>query len=180
MVQFTSRRAVLKQVFGKWNYVALALSIALLFYFANALILQWSNLRLLDSTEVFRALTLGAYYLIPRLSFSLLLIISVLTGMLVSLMVYKARLSLKASHASNVFTSLGILAGAFVPGCAACGIGLAALLGLGTSLATLPFKGAELSVLAIGLLVFALASVSKNLTNCERCQEASCSLQDKK
>lgn len=176
MEQFSSRRAVLKHVFGKWNFVALALGIALAFYLANALILQWKNLPLLDTGQEFRALTVGMYYLLPRLSFSSLIAISLLTGMLVTLVVYKARSRMKTSSRSGVLSSLGVLAGAFVPGCAACGIGLAAALGLGASLATLPFKGAELSVLAIGLLVFALASVSKSFVSCERCQEESCSL----
>lgn len=83
--------------------------------------------------------------------------------MLFSLLFYKAR-SLKGEKKGfGIISSIGFFLGAFAPGCAACGIGLASLLGVSAAtLSFLPFGGLELSIIAILIIGFAIYKVSDN------------------
>lgn len=176
MESFASRRAVLRSIFARPAYSALAVGVALMFYLFNALILQWKNIHLVTTSNVFSFFTVGVYYLTTRLGFYSLLLVSILTGVLVSLLIYRARaaLTLQSGNA-NVVSSLGVAAGVLLPGCASCGIGLAALLGLGSSIALLPLQGLEISLVAIILLCIASSMVARSMT-----VHASCRIQRKK
>jgi len=57
----------------------------------------------------------------------------------------------------------GILGGAVGASCAACSTALISLLGVSGGLALFPFKGLEISLLAIGLLLSALYFIGKSL-----------------
>lgn len=165
---YASRRAVLQGVFARPAYTLLALAIALFFYTLNALILQWKNLGIVAATNALSLFTVGVYYLTTRLSFYSLLLVSLLTGMLISLLVYRAQAALRLqrlqSRNASIVSSFGVFAGVLLPGCASCGIGLAALLGLSSSLALLPLQGLEISLAAIVLLCIALRMVAQSMT----------------
>ena len=171
MKQFLSRYAVLKEVFTNGKYAILALGVAFTFYLLNALVLQWDNLDLVTSQNAFSLFTVGVYYLMTRMSFYSLLVVSLLTGVLLTLLVYRARTIVEAHVPRAGFvSSLGILAGVLLPGCASCGIGLAAALGFSSSLALLPFKGIEISLAAIVLLSIAISMVSQSMTIYATCK----------
>lgn len=171
MELYASRRAVMQQLFTRPVYVALALGVALVFFLLNALILQWNNLHLITASNVISFITVGVYYLTTRLSFYSLLLVSLLTGMLVSLLVYRARATLSSQPSrAGVVSSLGVAAGVLLPGCASCGIGLAALLGLGSSLALLPLQGLEISLAAIVLLCIAISMLAQSMTVYASCK----------
>ena len=157
-----------KLVFSEWRYSVLALIIALSFYLLNAVIAQWKNLSSVGFVNLDILFT-GFYFLVTRTSFVGVIILSILTGMLVSLIFFKyRRVTVKVDNKKyGILSSAGIFLSLFVPGCAACGIGLIAVFGLTSSLATLPFKGTEISFLAIILMVIALYIVSKNLLSCK-------------
>ena len=56
----------------------------------------------------------------------------------------------------------------FAPGCAACGVGLASVLGIGAgALSFLPYDGFELSVASIGILGLTILNVTKNMFVCK-------------
>ncbi len=165
MHQFPSRVAVLRHILSRSRSLALVLAVALLFFLLNALIVQWDNLDLLTFQNAGVLFTVGVYYLLTRTSFYTLILISVLTGLLVALLI--ARTTVRrtpSSSTAGVISTLGMGTGAVLPGCASCGIGLAASLGLGSTLAALPFKGAEISLLAIVLLSIAISMVVKSMT----------------
>jgi len=103
-----------------------------------------------------------------------LLAISALLGVLVSLTIYKVNLvsinKIKNKKA-GLFATTGAFLGAFAPGCAACGLGLAPLLGISTAFLTfLPFGGLELSFLAIGLISFSIIKTTNDFSECGICQ----------
>ncbi|MCH7568007.1 MAG: hypothetical protein IIA87_01165 [Nanoarchaeota archaeon] len=166
-------------VFSNWRYLILAIIIALLFYNLNVLIANYANLAsfysslgLLGTIKFFFILSLGFGALIKTHSFVSLIIVSILFGMLLSLTMYKVKVvKISGTKKTGFFSSIGVFLAAFAPGCAACGIGLASLLGIGGAfLIYLPFEGLELSILAIAILSFTTWKVSKDLSECESCQ----------
>ena len=163
-------------VFEKKRYAALSVVIALVFYLANVLLTNAGNLSSLypslgffGTAKAFFFMSLGFYNLIAWHSFISLIIISLLLGMLFSLLLFKTNyLKDSSSKKFGVFGSVGIFLGVLAPGCAACGIGLLSVLGIGAAtIAFLPFDGLEFSILAIGIMSFSIYKVSKKLTTCE-------------
>jgi len=170
MQLLSSRREVIRKVFTNPIYLLFALAITLVFYILNAFILQWKNLDLVTTQNVASFFTVGIYYLTTRISFYSLLLLSLLTGVLIALLLYRVKMVLAANqNRAGIVSSLGILAGILVPGCASCGIGLAAVLGLSASLSVLPFQGIEISIFAIMILIIAISMVVQSMTiNAER------------
>ena len=67
-----------------------------------------------------------------------------------------------------ILSGIGLFLGAFAPGCAACGVGLAAALGLGAGfLSFLPYKGLELSIIAIIILGYAIIKTTNSMYTCK-------------
>ncbi len=173
MQLLSSRREVLIRVFTNPGYLFFALGIALAFYSLNALILQWKNLDLVTTKNIASLFTVGIYYLTTRVSFYSLLFVSLLTGALVSLLAYRARATLVSrSGQTGVISSIGILSGMLLPGCASCGIGLAAVLGFSASLSVLPLQGLEISLLAIIILCVAIGMAAQSMTIYAKCKVA--------
>lgn len=160
-----------KSVFGNWRYSLLGISVIFLFYSLNVTIANFStivsfykNSGFFSSAEFFWILILGFKETIEFHSFVSLIIISVLLGMLVSLIAYRTNLVKVTSGKIGVLGTLGIFLGILAPGCAACGIGILSALGFGAAAITfLPFEGLELSWLAIGILGFSVYKISKDI-----------------
>ncbi len=153
-------------VFSNWKYLMLAIIIAFAFYLINAIILQWKNI--VSFGLNFSFLFSGIYYIVTLTTFVNLLILSVLTGLLITLLVYRWD-NIGYKGKIGFFPSIGLFLGIFVPGCATCGIGLAASLGIASSLAVLPFKGAEISYLAMAILLLSIINLSLKLST-ESCR----------
>ena len=164
-----------RKTFGNWKYLALTLFIAILFYSLNVLILNWKSLMafypsfgFLGSLKFFFTLALGFKDLIKFHSFISLIIISILFGILLSLIIYKSKLGIKPGKKVGIFGGIGVFLGALIPGCTACGVGLVSVLGLGAGfLAFLPYDGLELSILAIFILGFAIIKITKEMHVCK-------------
>ncbi len=160
-----------KRVFSNWNYLILGIIIALLFYSLNVIIADYktlfsfySSLGFLGTINFFFSLLIGFKETIKMSSYISLLVISLLLGMLTSLIFYKANV-IKGNSTKNIglISGIGIILGAFIPGCAACGIGLASALGIGGAFLTfLPLKGLELSILSILILTIAIFKISED------------------
>jgi hypothetical protein len=160
-----------KRTFSDWRYVFLGVVVAILFYALNVLIAQWralgdfySGFGFIGTIKFFLILTIGFGNTIYLYSYMSLIIISLLFGMLFSLIFYKVR-NIKGVGNKKVgfFASFGVFMGALLPGCAACGIGLASTLGLSAAIITFfPFNGFELSVLAVGVLIIAIFKTSND------------------
>ena len=158
------------KVFSNWKYIISALVISFLFYVMNVFIANfrtlidfYSSLGFFGSLNFFFSFMIGFKNIIKFSSFISLIIISLLLGMLFSLIFYKARMIGGNNKGAGFISSIGVLLGAFAPGCAACGIGLASVLGLGGAfLASFPLKGLEFSLLAIIILIIAIFKTSNN------------------
>lgn len=164
-----------KEVFLNWKYSLIAIVIAFIFYSLNVLISGYRNLIGLysdlgafGSLQFFFGLLIGFKDTILTSSFYSLVIISVLFGILISLIFYKSQLIHYSENKNvGVLSSIGLFLAAFAPGCAACGVGLAAALGLGAGfLSFLPYKGLELSVIAILILGYSIVKISDNMYTC--------------
>ncbi len=163
-----------RNVFGNLKYVLITFIVAILFYSLNVLISSWQNLRnlypifgFLGTINFFFISWLGFKSTIILHSFISLIIISLLFGMLISLILFKSRFEITGNKKVGLFGGIGIFLGALAPGCVACGVGLASLLGLGAgALAFLPFEGLELSAISIGILSFVILKISNNMYKC--------------
>ena len=91
----------LKKVFIKPGYVVLTLIIALLFYELNVIIANWStissflsNSGLAITLKILPTLSYGFKEIIAKSSFVTLIIVSILFGILFSLITYKTKMNI--------------------------------------------------------------------------------------
>jgi len=168
---------VWKQIFGNFKYLVTGFVLAILFYSFNVTIpniallkYNYSNFGFFSFTKLFFNLFIGFGMTILLSSYISLIIISILFGVLVSLLIFKVS-SAKESKGHWFSGIIGSALGIIAPGCAACGIGLLSVLGLSSAFLTyLPLKGLEISILAILLLSLTILKTSKDLTMCEICK----------
>ena len=165
-----------KKVFINWRYLVVTIIIALLFYSTNVLISNWSGLisfypvlGFFGTVNFFFTLFIGFKETIMFHSFISLIIIGILLGFLFSLVGYKVSLGQKTDGKKiSLFGGLGLFLAVFAPGCAACGVGLASVFGIGAGvLSFLPYGGFELSLASIGILLFTIVNVTKNMYICK-------------
>ncbi|MEX0932968.1 MAG: hypothetical protein WDZ77_02615 [Candidatus Pacearchaeota archaeon] len=167
-----------KKVFKGWKYVSLAIFIAFTFYSFNTIIGNWealtsfySSLGFFRTIKLFFTLLLGFHNTVTFPSFISLIIISVLFGLLFSLIIYKTIEIKTALKGGGIFASVGIFLGALAPGCAACGIGLLSVFGFSVAFLTfLPFDGLELSILSIAILSFSTIKISQKINEGITCK----------
>lgn len=164
-----------KEVFTNWKYLLITSIIALAFYSLNVLISSWSTLTGFYTTlgffgtiKLFFILWVGFKSTIILHSFISLIIISILLGILTSLIFYKLNFNDSLNKKVGLFGTLGLFLAVFAPGCAACGVGLASVLGIGVGvLSFLPYEGFELSIFSIGILGFSILNIIKNMHICK-------------
>lgn len=158
-----------KRVFGNGKYLLLGIVVAFSFYSLNVFIANYKSLidfypslGFLESVKLFLSLMVGFKNLILMSSFVSLIIISLLIGMLFSLIWYKSiRVGNYERGKTGWIGGLAIFLGSFAPGCTTCGIGLAAALGLSAAIFNfLPLKGLEFSFLSIVILGYAIFKIS--------------------
>lgn len=165
-----------KKIFQQSKYITLSIIIATIFYLLNVIIINFKNI-----ISIFNSLgfveVLKSFYTFSKLlyqsieiqGFISLIIISMLTGILLSLLIYRYKHINKESNV-KITTSIGLFLGIILPGCASCGIGLAAILGLSSSLLFLPLKGLEISILAIIIISYSIIKTSKAISKVEKCE----------
>lgn len=98
------------------------------------------------------ALAQGMWTAMTKQALSLLFVTALLTGVNLSLLVNRLK-ELKRRGNIRFVVGGSSLLGIVGSGCAACGLPILALVGLSGSLAYLPFRGSELSYLAVMLLL---------------------------
>ena len=175
-MEWESMFGIWKKVFTNWNYLIFTTIIALALYSVNVMASSWSSLIGLYSTfgffgtiKFFFILFFGFKEMIMFHSFVSLIIISILFGVLFSLVRYKISIGQGIDGKKiGLFGGVGLFLAAFAPGCVACGIGLASILGIGAgALSFLPYGGFELSIASIGILSFIILNVTKNMYVCK-------------
>ncbi len=118
--------------------------------------------------KIFTSLFLGMWNSMSGTGFALLIVTAILTGINLSLLGKKLK-NLKKQGNLKLVVGGSTLIGIVGSGCASCGLPILALLGLSGSIAYLPFRGMELSYLAVILLLFSLYHLIKanNKNECE-------------
>lgn len=115
------------------------------------------------------ALLAGMWTAVSRLSLFLLVIVSILTGLNFSLTVKRLH-TLQASGKIHLAVGGSSLLGIVGSGCASCGLPILALAGLSGAMVYLPFRGIELSVIAIALLGSSLYFLLKSSVKEKVCE----------
>lgn len=105
--------------------------------------------------KIFISLLLSMWGSMTTVGFVLLILTAILTGLNISLLI-KTLKGLKRQGSLKLVVGGSTLISIVGSGCASCGLPILALLGLGGSVAYLPFKGMELSYLSVILLTISL------------------------
>lgn len=113
--------------------------------------------------KILLSLIQGMWTAMSGTGFFLLLATALLTGANLSLLTLKIK-SLKKHGNLRLVAGGSSLLGLAGSGCAACGLPILALLGLGGSVAFLPLRGMELSYLSVLLLVISFYILAKTPT----------------
>ncbi|MBI2565285.1 hypothetical protein HYV79_04880 [Candidatus Woesearchaeota archaeon] len=153
----------LKTVYSEAIAWIISIIVAILVFSVNVLSTNFYLLLKNLNIQLFTYLMIGVTQSMSISSIVLLSTISALTGILASLLIYKIK---SIQNISNGFYSVGsggALLGLLVPSCSACGIGLLSVLGYSSLLAFLPFRGLEIGVLGVGLLVVSIISLSNKI-----------------
>ena len=171
---------VWKKVFGNPKYLALAILVVFLFYELNVFLTNWTSIfqfystfGFLEGSKFLWNLSVGFKETLERHSIISLGVISLMIGILVSLISFKVNSNVKVegSGKQGVLGVIGVFLAALAPGCAACGIGLASTLGLSAAFLTfLHYNGLEISVLAIAILGFVILKTTYDLKECKACK----------
>ena len=171
--------SVWDEVFRNWKYTVLSIVIGIVFYTLNVLLIQgyqslisiYIQQGFLASFKFFLNLFVGFHNVILLSSFVSLIIISILLGILFSLITYKTIMLKAVSEKTNALTTAGIFLGILAPGCAACGVGLLSVLGISSAFLTfLPFGGLEISLLAIAIILFSIYNITNNINKGNLCE----------
>jgi hypothetical protein len=164
-------------VFSKFLYIFLAailsLSVFAIFVFLanipNFTTAVNATKNLLIVFDVFQTAIANMIFASP-LHFTLLVITTVLVGINFTFLIFKVKVAKDANNKSPLISFGGAFGGALAAGCPACPISLLAILGVSGGLAALPFRGIELSALAITLLIFSLYLIAKSIYFCKTCK----------
>lgn len=160
------KKALIEVYKEKRSYSITAIS-TIVIYSLNAIV---HNYQLVFSKNVSGLILLsliqGFHRTIPAYSVFYLIIISLFTGVLVSMSYYLVKRQIN----SGIYTSgTGVVMSILAPACSSCAIGIFGLLGLGGIVTILPFKGIELGAIGIIVVVISLLVVSKKVTT-QSCQ----------
>jgi len=159
---------ILGIVYKKKSYFYITAIIGILAFF-TLYYLTLSNIAN-KSFKIFLMMTGENYSFSTFLTF---VIISLLFGIFLSIAVYKFNLIKKANQKNKkgTLTSitgfLGFFAGVFGAGCPTCGSVVFALFGAPLALMYLPFKGAELRILSIFILLVSIHLILQSLIKCD-------------
>lgn len=160
---------------SNWKYLLLTMIIAAIFFAGN---IYAPNLRILLSYSgkpgllfsLLKDLFIGGVSNLPIHTLVIMILIAILTGMVISLITMKVRMKIKFKEHAGKKATIGIVLGLFAPACASCGLGLISIVGLGSVLAYLPFKGIEIGILSVILLAYATYSLSSSMRECKECR----------
>lgn len=166
-----------REVFSKPKYLSIALLSALVFYIIYFLTSAYGNIISYFQENSFIGTIKFAFLLFVNFketilfsSFISMILLSLFTGILISILLYRARIVKNNSVKKIGFMGgIGVFLGIFAPGCASCGLGIVALLGFSGIFATLPLKGLEVSYLALFILIFSIIQISSKIGDVNSC-----------
>jgi len=168
--------SAIKKVFSNWRYILALLVISSVFYWIYLFLMNYGQVSLIyQSYGLFRAVFIAPFLkgFVPREMIIGITIISLLLGILFSLIIYKSKMIKSVSGKTGILASVGIFLGVIAPaGCSAsCGIGLLSVVGISTAAINfLPLKGMEVVILSAGILSLSIYKVSKDINRGILCE----------
>ena len=157
-----SMNSGLKEVYGKFFYLFLAVLITFVLISLNILLFNRALFISLPGWNIALQVFIGTFSAMSYLSIVTLLLSSLLAGIFISLLVYHVK-TLKEMN-SSISGSGGFLLVMLSPACPYCGIGLVSAMGLGGIFAGFPLNGSEISIAGIFLLIIAIVSISTKIS----------------
>ena len=148
-----------KEVYFANSYYFITVFSSILIYSFNTLIHNYKLIIESPSLNLFYLLIVGFYSTTSISAFIFLIIISLLSGVVISMSIFLIKRQISAGYAG----SSGLIVGIVAPACPSCALGIFGILGLGGFLTVLPFKGKELGVLGIVLLIYSIIYLSKKI-----------------
>lgn len=167
---------VMKEILSK-NIVVPALLIAVLYVMATIYLMNAGLVKdaifgvhsLSYKWNLLLTLLAGMWTAMSRLSLMLLIIVAILTGLNLVLTAQRLR-TLRSSGKIHLAVGGSSLLGIVGSSCASCGLPILALVGLSGAMAYLPFRGIELSIIAIALLSSSLYFLLKSSSRKKVCE----------
>jgi len=159
-MKFIDFKNAAKEVYQKPKYYSITIVFAIFIYSINVILHNPSFIIKNFSFLLLYNLIVGFIHTIPLLSLIFLIIIAILGGISLTYSIFLLQRQIKSSaYASTSSVLVSILA----PACPSCALGLLGILGLGGFLATLPFKGLELGIFAIIILIISIYYLSNKI-----------------
>ncbi len=150
----------LKEVYRQKRYFFLTFLVAVVLFVANPLLLNYKIFVSGFSFPLAYYLVVGSPATMTVPSFLTLIVISLLAGMVFSLSVFLLQRQIVTDATIGMG---GIILGLLAPACPACAMGLLGIVGLGGLFVFLPWKGLELSIVAVGLLLLSIFLLSRKV-----------------
>ncbi len=161
---------VIRQIYKnkKYFYITLIVAIISFIVFYKLTLATIAD----NSLKIFIAMSGYNYTYFTLLSF---VIISVLFGIYLSVFIYRFKLIklMKEKKGTSIgfIGYLGLIAGVFGAGCPTCGSVVFALVGAPLALMYLPFRGLELRLLSIVILLVSIYLLTRSLYKCDVCEK---------
>lgn len=161
------------KVLKKTNCLALAIGVSVLVMLVYAWIPNWDLIKSHGSVRLLIALSGSLFTNLHTIDLVMLAITAVLTGVQVALVVSQL-VSKSKIRARSGMGVVGIVASILGVGCAGCGsMLLTSVLGLtasGAILHLLPFRGVEIWLLGIVILVISIRGTVRGIEQAEACE----------
>ncbi len=170
-MKFNEFVGVFKQVFKNKRYVVGALISIIVFYCLEVFFSNYKNLMIISETHGFLQMAKAfPLFLISYGDFFTekfligLIILSVLFGILFTLITYKTKMIKEFSKKGGALATVGIFLGIIAPGCSACGVGILSVLGISSAtLSFLPFGGFELIIISILVMIYSVYKITYDI-----------------
>ncbi len=146
--------------YSKWYY-AITIIFSLIVFSLNAIFRNYKLLWDQFSFSLLFNLIRGTFMATSTSTLVSLIIISLLSGIILSFTIYLIKRQVSSSGVSTSISS--ILVAIVAPACPSCAVGLFGVVGLGGLISYLPFRGAEIGPLAILLIAISLGYLSKKV-----------------
>ncbi len=160
-MEFINFTKAAKEVYQKPKYYSITAIFAISIYVLNVAFHNSSFITRDFSFSLFLKMIIGFINTIPLLSFIFLIIIAILGGISLTYSIFLLKRQIKQNAYAS---SSSIIASVLAPACPSCALGLLSILGLSGFLAALPFKGLELGIFAIIILIISIYYLSNKIT----------------
>ena len=168
MNQLRAIKEALTTVYQHPHSFFITLIVALVIFLFNILVNNYKIIFSQFSVSLLFSLISGTLSFMTKPSIVVLSVISVLSGVVITMILFVVRRQIKTSLGAGS----GVVLSFLLPGCSSCGIGILSLLGFSGFFSILPFKGLEFGIFGIIILLLSMVYLA-NKINAQICLLAS-------